>query len=98
MSISAGSRPASSTQRHRWSSIGVRSSTDSSTGVFAVRASVADAGNGVQPSADVATRRRDSALLPPIQTGTRAGLGLAVWPRAVKWRPSKTKSSSDQTP
>ena len=88
MSMPAGSRPASSTQRQRWSSMGARSSTVSSTGVFAVRASVAGGRERVQPSPDVATRRRDRALLPPIQIGTCAGLGLAVWPRAVKWRPS----------
>ena len=88
MSISDRSRPASSTCRHRWSSIGSRSSTVSRTGVFAVWASIFGAANGFHPSADAATRRRDSALFPPIQMGMRPGLGLAVWPRALKCRPS----------
>jgi hypothetical protein len=65
-----------------------RSSTVSSTGVLAVLASTAGAGNGVQQSPTAATRRRASWLLPPIQIGMLPGLGLAVWPVAVKCRPS----------
>jgi hypothetical protein len=42
-------------------------------------ASMADAAKGAQPSPDVATRRRDSALFPPIRTGRCPGFGLAVW-------------------
>ena len=75
-----------------------RSSTVSSTGVLAVRARAAGAGNGFQPSPAVATRARAIWLFPPIQIGTRAGLGFTVWPLAVNVVPSKAKSSVVHTP
>src|SRR3546814_2249133 len=71
----------------------------SSAGVRDVLATAAGAAKGFQPSAESATRWRALALLPPIHTGTGVlGLGLAVWPSAVKKRPSCLKSSVVQMP